>query len=86
VGALCTKVPKPELPGVDVSVTATITASYTIQGGKVTKIDYVKQSFVPNVDRRVKRAILAAIEAAVAEYVCPGDHTDVPQEFSFKIN
>ncbi len=86
VGAICTKVVKPEVPGVDVTVSATINVSYTIQGGKITKMDVVKQTFVPNVDRKVKRAVIAAIEAAVAEYLCPGDFTDVPQEFSFKIN
>ena len=86
VTAICTKVVKPEAPGIDVSVNAVITMSYTIQGGKVIKMDVVKQSYTPNVDRKVKRAIMASIEAAVAEYVCPGDFADVPQEFSFKIN
>jgi protein TonB len=86
VGAICTKTVKPELPGISESLVANITVSYTIQGGKITKMDVLKQSYVPNVDRRIKRALLAAIESAVAEYVCPGDFTDIPQEFSFKIN
>jgi periplasmic protein TonB len=86
VGTVCTKVVKPELPSIDVPVNATINVSYTIQGGKITKMDVVKQTYTTNVDRKVKRALIAAIEAAVAEYVCSGDFTDVPQEFSFKIN
>ena len=87
VTAICTKVVKPETPAINgLVVTAVITMSYTIQGGKVTKMDVVKQSYTPSVDRKVKRTIIASIEAAVAEYVCPGDFADVPQEFTFKIN
>ena len=86
IAAICTKVVKPEQPAVDVAVNAVITVSYTIQGGKVTKVDVTKQTYSTNVDRKVKRAIIATIEAAASEYICPGDHTDVAQEFSFKIS
>jgi hypothetical protein len=69
-----------------VSVNATILVRYTIQGGKVTKMDVVKESYVPNIDRKSKRAVIAAIEAAASEYGCTGDHTDLTQEFAFRIN
>ena len=32
------------------------------------------------------QAVLAAIESAAGEYGCTGDHTEVTQEFSFKMN
>jgi hypothetical protein len=59
---------------------------YTIVGGKVTKTDLVKERYVPSMDRKGKRVVLATIEAAVAQYGCIGDHTEITQEFSFKLN
>jgi protein TonB len=84
-GAVCTKTVQPDVPGVSMPVQATILVSYTIQGGKVTKMDVIRSSIRPN-DRKVQRLLLAAIEAATQEYVCPGDFTNIQQEFVFNIN
>ena len=86
IGNVCPKTVKPDLPAIDYVGTALITVKYTIVGGKVTKMDVVKESYVPTLDRKAKRAVLAAIEAAAGEYGCTGDHTEVTQEFSFKMN
>ena len=59
--------------------------SYTIRGGKVVKVDVVN-STIRGIDRKVQRALMSSIEAATQEYVCPGDFTDVRQEFQFNIN
>jgi len=85
-GAVCTKMVQPEVPAVNVPVQANITVSYTIQGGKVTKMDIVRSSIRGTNDRKVQRAIMNAIEAATQEYVCPGDFTNIQQEFVFNIN
>lgn len=85
VEAVCTKVVKPELPGVAAQGRATVNVRYTIQGGKVTKMDVVRYSFPGVSDRKVQRALIASIEEAAGQYVCPGDHADVQQEFVFNI-
>jgi hypothetical protein len=87
VGSICTKVPKPELPAIDISLKADITVAITIQGGKFSKMAVVKETYNPsNVDRKIKRALVSAIQSAVEQYECIGDHVDVPQSFGFTIN
>lgn len=82
IGTICTKTVRPEV-AVEVPNDVVFTVSYVIQGGKVTKVDVVR--VVPaGIDRRVRRGILNAIEAAAAEYVCPGDFSNILQEFSVK--
>jgi protein TonB len=83
VAALCSKLVPPEPPAVPAEGRATVLVSYTIQAGKVTKMDVVRYSFPGTNDRRVQRAIVGAIEAAAREYVCSGDHVGVQQEFVF---
>ncbi len=86
IGVVCPKQSKPELPAIDYVGNATVTVKFAIVGGKVTKMDVVKEVYVPNLDRKGRRAVLAAIEAAAGEYSCTGDHSEVSQEFSFKMN
>jgi periplasmic protein TonB len=86
IGSICTKQTKPDLPSIDYVGNAIVLVKYTIVGGKVTKIDVVKESYVPNIDRKAKRAVFAAIESAALEYSCTGDHVDVTQEFAFRLN
>jgi periplasmic protein TonB len=83
VAAICTKTVRPEAPAVAADGRATAVVSYTIQAGKVTKVDVIRYSFPGASDRKIQRAIIGAIEAAAAEYVCPGDHVGVQQEFNF---
>jgi hypothetical protein len=63
-----------------------IVVSYTIQNGKITKVDVVKQTYGSNIGPRTKRALLAGIEAAAQQYVCTGDHVGITQEFPININ
>jgi periplasmic protein TonB len=87
VGSLCTKIPKPEAPGTDASVKADIAVSLTIQGGKVTKMTVIKETYNPgSIDRKLKRAFVNSIQAAVDQYECVGDHADIPASFGFTIN
>jgi protein TonB len=87
VGNLCTKIPKPEAPGTDASVKADISVSLTIQGGKVTKMTVVRETYSPSsIDRKLKRAIVSSIQAAVDQYECVGDHADIQASFGFTIN
>jgi periplasmic protein TonB len=82
VAGSCTKIVKPEAPAD--TVNALIEVQFAVVDGKVTKIDVLKQSYTPNINPRARRAYISAIEAALSEYVCPGDHSAFKQEFAFK--
>jgi periplasmic protein TonB len=83
VAAICTKLVQPDAPAVPAEGTATVVVSYTIQAGKVTKMDVVRYSFPGTSDRKIQRSILLSIESAAREYQCNGDHVGVTQEFAF---
>lgn len=85
VASICTKTVVPVLPAINADGKATISVVYTIQGGKVTKVDLARYSFPGVTDRRIQRSLVSAIEAAAAQYVCPGDHSNVAQDFVFDI-
>jgi hypothetical protein len=85
VAGVCTNLVTPEAPGIE-PVSGLIVVSYTIQNGKVTKVDLVKQTYTSTVSQRAKRALLTSIETAAAQYVCTGDHVGVTQDFPIKIN
>jgi hypothetical protein len=86
VGGLCSKMPKPE-PPTNEPVKAEISVALTIQGGKVTKMTVLKEAYSPSsIDRKLKRAFVNSIQAAVDQYECVGDHTDIPASFGFTIN
>jgi protein TonB len=83
VEGICSKTVPPEPPAVAAEGRATVVVSYTIQAGKVTKIDVIRYAFPGATDRRIQRTLVSAIEAAAAQYVCNGDHVGVQQEFVF---
>jgi periplasmic protein TonB len=85
VAGLCTNVQPPEAPSIE-PVTGLIVVSYTIDGGKVTKVDLVKQTYTSQIGARTKRLLLASIEAAAKQYTCTGDHVGITQDFPIKIN
>lgn len=83
VGAVCSKTVPPEVPAMPEG-RATVVVSYTIQGGKVTSVDLVRYSYpAAGTDRKLQRALVAAITGAAREYVCSGDHSGIQQEFTF---
>ena len=83
VRTVCTRMPTPEIPGVNVTGTISMTARMTIAGGRVTSVEV--SQFRGTTDRRAQRALAHAVESAIREYSCTGDAIAV-QEFVFNIN
>ena len=83
VRTVCSKMPQPELPGVNVTGTISMQAKITIQGGRVANVEIAQ--FRGTSDRKAQRLLAAAVESAVREYQCTGDAQAV-QEFVFNIN
>jgi protein TonB len=83
VRTVCTRMPQPELPGVNVTGTISMVAKMTITGGHVTQVEVSQISGTR--DRRAQRLLAAAVEDAVRRYACSGDAVAV-QEFVFNIN
>jgi len=83
VRAVCTKMPQPELPGLNISGQISMTAKISIQGGKVASVEV--GHFRGTSDRKAQRLLAQAVESAVREYQCAGDAQAV-QEFVFNIN
>jgi hypothetical protein len=83
VRTVCSKMPQPELPGVNITGQVSMLAKMTISGGRVTNVEVTQ--FRGTSDRKAQRALAAAVESAIREYVCTGDAQAV-QEFVFNIN
>lgn len=83
VRTVCTRMPQPELPGVDVTGTVSMLAKLTIAGGRVRAVEI--SQFRGAADRRAQRLLAGAVEAAARQYQCTGDAVAV-QEFVFNIN
>jgi protein TonB len=81
-GAVCSKMPQPDLPGVNITGTISMVAKMTIAGGRVTHVEV--SQIRGTTDRRAQRALAAAVEDAVRSYTCTGDAAAV-QEFAFII-
>jgi protein TonB len=84
---VCTKMVLPEMPGVPetTGITGALVAyKATTQGGRIVAFEITKLQMQGGTDRKVQRAFAAAAEAAVREYVCPGEHV-FAQEFVFKV-
>lgn len=85
IQAFCSRMPPPDVPGVDFVGKITLTARATISGNKITKVDIVPGSFTGTRDRKVQRAITAAVTDAMMAYTCTGDNIIVEQPFGFTI-
>lgn len=83
IRAVCTKMPQPELPGLNITGQVTMVAKISIQGGKVASVE-IGQVRGTN-DRKAQRLLTQAVESAIREYQCAGDAQAV-QEFVFNIN
>lgn len=82
VRAVCSKMPQPELPALNISGQVTMIAKISIQGGKVTGVEVGQ--FRGTTDRRAQRLLTQAVESAIREYQCAGD-AQAAQEFVFNI-
>ena len=81
----CTKMPTPEVPGVNWAGEATFNVKATLKNGKVTAIEVISASMRGGTDRKAQRALIGAIESAMADYVCTGNDIQIQQEFVFRI-
>ena len=83
VRAVCSKMPIPELPGVNITGRVSMTAKMTISSGRVTSVEV--SQIRGTTDRKAQRLLASAVESAVREYACTGDAVAL-QEFVFNIN
>ncbi|MEO8153057.1 MAG: energy transducer TonB [Rhizobacter sp.] len=79
----CTKMSTPDLPGLSITGRVTMLATVAVKGGQVTSVEV--SNIRGTTDRRAQRALAAAVETALREYVCPGDWPALTQEFVFNI-
>jgi protein TonB len=84
--AHCSKMPPPEVPGVDFTGKISLTARATIKGNKIVQAEIVPGSFTGSSDRKIQRAFGNAVTSAMMEYTCAGDNIVVLQQFGFTIN
>lgn len=81
-GAVCSVMPKPELPAVSWSGEAVLQVLATVRGGRVVGSDVrVTQGAL---DARTKRSLTRSVESALAGYQCQGD-AQFQQDFAFRL-
>ena len=85
IAAYCSKMPQPEVPGVDFVGKINLVARATIKGNKIDKAEVVAGSFTGTSDRKIQRAFSNAVTTAMLSYTCVGDNIIVEQPFAFTI-
>ena len=85
IAAYCSKMPQPDVPGVDFVGKIGLTARATIKGNKIEKAEMVPGSFTGTSDRKIQRAFANAVTSAMLAYTCTGDNIIVEQPFVFTI-
>lgn len=86
IAAYCSKMPQPEVPGVDFTGKITLTARATIKGNKIIDAEVLPASITGTRDRKIQRAFSNAVTTAMLQYTCAGDNIIVEQPFAFTIN
>ena len=82
-GAVCSVMPKPELPAVNWAGEAVLQVMATVRGGRVVGTDFrVVQGVL---DGKTKRALQRSAESALAGYQCQGDAM-FQQDFAFRLD
>lgn len=82
-GAVCSVMPKPELPAVHWSGEAVLQVMATVRGGRVVGSDFrVAQGAM---DGKTRRALQRSVETALAGYQCQGDAM-FQQDFAFRLD
>jgi hypothetical protein len=82
-GAVCSVMPKPELPAVNWSGEAVLQVLATVKGGRVVGQDVrVLQGAM---DGKTRRSLQRSVESALAGYQCQGDAT-FQQDFAFRLD
>lgn len=82
-GAVCSFMPKPEVPAVNWSGEAVLQVLATVKGGRVVGSDVrVAQGAL---DGKTRRSLQRSVESALAGYQCQGDAT-FQQDFAFRLD
>ncbi len=82
-GAVCSTMPRPDLPALNWSGEAVLHALATVRGGRVVASEIrVAQGAV---DSKTRRALQHSVEAALAGYQCAGDAM-FEQDFAFRLD
>ena len=82
-GAVCSVMPRPELPPLGWSGEAVLQVLATVRGGRVVAIEFRVLQGAP--DPKSRRALQRAVEAALAGYRCQGD-ASFQQDFAFRLD
>ncbi len=82
-GAVCSVMPRPEVPTVNWSGDAVLQVVATVRGGRVVQTDFrVTQGAL---DSKTRRSLQRSVDAALAGYQCQGDAM-FQQDFAFRID
>lgn len=82
-GAVCSVMPRPDVPAVNWSGEAVLQVIATVRGGRVVGSDFrVMQGAL---DSKTKRSLQRSVESALAGYQCLGDAT-FQQDFAFRLD
>lgn len=82
-GAVCSVMPRPEVPVVNWSGEAVLQVLATVRGGRVVGSEvHVAQGAL---DGKTRRSLQRSVESALAGYQCQGDAT-FQQEFAFRLD
>ncbi len=85
VGMVCTKYGKPEVPSMNWSGRAEFKVTAVVKAGRVVPSETTIAVIRGASDRKAQRAMITAIQQALADtYECPGDHV-FEQDFVFNI-
>lgn len=82
-GAVCSVMPRPEVPVVSWSGEAVLQVVATVRGGRVTGSDMRVTQGAP--DSKTRRALQRSVETALAGYQCQGDAL-FQQDFAFRVD
>ncbi len=82
-GAVCSVMPRPEVPAVNWTGDAVLQVVATVRGGRVVQTDFrVTQGAL---DGKTRRALQRSVDTALAGYQCQGDAM-FQQDFAFRID
>lgn len=82
-GAVCSVMPRPEMPALNWSGEAVLNVVATVRGGRVVGTDFrVVQGVL---DGKTKRSLQRSVESALAGYQCQGDAM-FQQDFAFRLD
>lgn len=82
-GAVCSTMPRPEVPMVNWSGDAVFQVLATVRGGRVVGSEF--RSVQGALDSKTRRALQRSVETALASYQCQGDAV-FQQDFAFHLD